>query len=96
MPAPRHPHSFQSKDIIKNFRSLVKFFHGKSNKKLQILRFIHKLAAPWYTQENPIGKEEFPMGDKDNFQKPDTAEDLRAAMEDPEVQAVNQALSRGF
>lgn len=36
------------------------------------------------------------MGDKDNFQKPDTAEDLRAAMEDPEVQAVNQALSRRF
>ncbi len=36
------------------------------------------------------------MGAKDDFQKPDTAEDLRAAMEDPEVQAVNQALSRRF
>lgn len=36
------------------------------------------------------------MGTKDDFQKPETAEDLRAAMEDPEVQAVNQALSRRF
>jgi hypothetical protein len=36
------------------------------------------------------------MGIKDDFQKPETAEDLRAAMEDPEVQAVNQTLSRRF
>lgn len=36
------------------------------------------------------------MGDKEPSQKPDTAEDLRAAMEDPEVQALNQAMSRRF